>query len=83
MDRENAAERLLVVRYEVQGRRTERDSAGRPVRDVVRLADAPSSREAFGLAEEMARQQLAVWVFRTERTAGTTSYELLRTWAAG
>jgi hypothetical protein len=62
-----------VVSYEVQGRRTDRDADGRP-REVVRLGTARSSAAAYAIAETMAAENLAVWVFeRSER-----GYRLLK-----
>jgi hypothetical protein len=66
----------LVITYEVQGRRTDRDPDG-TVRDVVRLESASSRDAAFDIARTMTAQRLTVWVFAAERRAGKRSYRLL------
>lgn len=65
-----------MITYEVQGRRTERDSGG-TVREVVRLDSASSSAVAFAIAETMVAEKLTAWVFRAERVSGRTAYKLL------
>jgi hypothetical protein len=66
-----------VITYEVQGRRTDRDPAGRR-REVVRLDSAASSVAAFAIAETMVADEFTAWVFKAERRAGRRHYELLR-----
>jgi hypothetical protein len=65
-----------VAIYQVQGRRTERNSDGK-VRDVVRLESATSRSAAFAIAEIMAADRLTAWVFSAETRSGRWSYTLL------
>jgi hypothetical protein len=65
-----------MLTYQVQGRRTERDPAGK-VRDVVRLESAATRSAAFVLAEAMVADRLTVWVFSAELRAGRWSHTLL------
>lgn len=69
-----------VAKYEIQGRRTERDADGRP-REVVRLDTARSTATAFAIAiaETMVAENLIVWVFeRSERIGDGRDYRLLK-----
>jgi hypothetical protein len=66
-----------VTAYEVQGRRTTRGADGAPC-EVVRLASAPTSSQALGIAEAMAADGLTAWVFETGHRSGRKTYALLR-----
>jgi hypothetical protein len=77
MRRQEQDVRGPMTTYEVQGRRTVRDPDGK-VRDVVRLASATTSDQAFGIAETMAGDDLTAWVFETEARLGRRTYKLLR-----
>ena len=66
-----------MISYEIQGRKTERGSNGRVVRDHVRLASADDEDAAFRVAATMVTEEFTVWVFKTEQRSGKTSYTLL------
>ena len=63
--------------YEIQGRRIVRGPDGKP-KDVVRLASAPTSGQALGIADAMAADNLTAWVFETEHRFGSKTYTLVR-----
>jgi hypothetical protein len=66
-----------VIGYEVQGRRTDRETGRRSVRNHVRLASAGDRDAAFAIANAMAAEHFTVWIFRTDRQFGKKSYQLL------
>jgi hypothetical protein len=66
------------VAYEVQGRRTETGSDGRP-REVVRLDRAQTATVADAIAAAMVADDLRVWVFETTPRVGRPpAYRLVR-----
>jgi hypothetical protein len=66
-----------MITYEVQGRRTERGSGGRVVREHVRLASTANREAAFAIAATMVAEEFKAWVFETEQRSGRKSYALL------
>ena len=65
-----------MIGYEIQGRRTERGTDGRVVRDRVRLASADNRDAAFEIANTMAADDYKTWIFQTEQSSGKKTYVL-------
>lgn len=71
-----------MIRYEIQGRRLERDNHGTRIRDHVRLATADDRDAALAIADSMVADEFTTWVFEVELRAGKKLYLLLETRAA-